>query len=262
MYLIYTCVCAGMVLLTIVLQKLAFNYTSSLPEDAKKIGYGTIETAIFALMGLLVALTFAGAQARLELRKHVIVQEINAINKAFLRLDLLPEKKVRNQMQLKFLSYLDSRIQFYKKMVDADEGSDELTRTDQLQNDIWKSILANTGSLEGHATRLLLVPALNDMFDIVTTRTAAIHTHTSGWIFSMLLFTVAVCAVLCGISMSKTGHFSWTYATLFALITMATIYMIFDMEYPRFGFINLDYMEGMLVEVKQTMVQYMDSSRT
>src|SRR5262245_57686366 len=50
----------------------------------------TIETAIYALMGLMLAFTFSGAASRFDLRRTQTVQEANAIGTAYLRLDLLP----------------------------------------------------------------------------------------------------------------------------------------------------------------------------
>ena len=49
-----------------------------------------LETAIFGLMGLMIAFTFSGAAARYELRRQLVVDEANAIGTAYLRLDLLP----------------------------------------------------------------------------------------------------------------------------------------------------------------------------
>ena len=53
-------------------------------------GSGVIEASIFALLGLLVAFTFSGAEARFDTRRQLIVEETNAIGTAYLRLDLLP----------------------------------------------------------------------------------------------------------------------------------------------------------------------------
>ncbi|HZD48224.1 MAG TPA: hypothetical protein VE178_05700, partial [Silvibacterium sp.] len=59
-------------------------------ENASK-GIGVIDGAVFGLMGLLLAFSFSGAEARFEVRRQLIVQETNAIGTAYLRVDLLPE---------------------------------------------------------------------------------------------------------------------------------------------------------------------------
>jgi hypothetical protein len=59
------------------------------PEASAKEN-GAVAAAIFGLMGLLIAFTFSGAASRFDERRHLIVQEANAIGTFYLRLDLLP----------------------------------------------------------------------------------------------------------------------------------------------------------------------------
>lgn len=49
-----------------------------------------VETAIFGLMGLMIAFTFSGEANRYEMRRQLVVDEANAIGTVYLRLDLLP----------------------------------------------------------------------------------------------------------------------------------------------------------------------------
>ena len=58
--------------------------------EGARAGVGVIDGAVFALLGLLLAFTFSGAAARFDTRRHLIVEEANAIGTAYLRLDLLP----------------------------------------------------------------------------------------------------------------------------------------------------------------------------
>src|SRR5689334_18723368 len=51
---------------------------------------GLMSGAVFALLGLLVALSFSNATNRLDHRRELVVEEANAIGTAKLRLDLLP----------------------------------------------------------------------------------------------------------------------------------------------------------------------------
>src|SRR5690349_6790100 len=53
-------------------------------------GVGTVDAAVFGLLGLTLAFTFSGASDRLAIRRAQIVQEANAIGSAYLRIDLLP----------------------------------------------------------------------------------------------------------------------------------------------------------------------------
>ena len=42
-------------------------------------GVGTVEGAVFALLGLLIAFTFSGAAARFDTRRQLIIDETNDI---------------------------------------------------------------------------------------------------------------------------------------------------------------------------------------
>src|SRR5688572_21675134 len=137
-------------------------------------GVGAVEAAIFGLLGLLIAFTFQGAASRFDGRRELIVQEANNIGTAWLRLDLLPADAQPGLRKL-FQNYLDSRLDTYRKAPDLVAVQAAHARAVQLQNEIWKAALASRQ--EGSQTIVVgLLPALNQMFDIVTTRTMATKT--------------------------------------------------------------------------------------
>ena len=51
---------------------------------------GSLEAAVFALLGLLIAFTFSGALQRFDTRRVQVVEEANTVGTAWMRLDLLP----------------------------------------------------------------------------------------------------------------------------------------------------------------------------
>ena len=75
---------AGMVVLLEVGRRTGIRRMRKDPEAARE-GFGALEGAIFALLGLLIAFTFSGAAERFDRRRHLIVEETNAIGTAYLR---------------------------------------------------------------------------------------------------------------------------------------------------------------------------------
>src|SRR5947207_5099396 len=67
---------------------------------------GTIEGAVFALFGLVVAFTFSGAASRFNQKRMLIADEVNSIETAYLRLELLPEE-ARLPLRGLFRQYVD-----------------------------------------------------------------------------------------------------------------------------------------------------------
>jgi hypothetical protein len=214
-------------------------------------GIGAVETAIFTLLGLLIAFTFQGAAARFDARRALVVEEVNHVGTAWLRIDLLPATD-QGRMRELFRAYLDSRIETYRRIPDVAAVKAQIRITERLQGEIWK--LALNSHREG-ATAVLtgMLPALNAMFDIVTTRTMAARTHPPGVVFGMLALLAGMAAFMAGNGMSGTKIRSWLHIIAFATVLAVTVYVIMDMEYPRVGLIRVDDFDEALVNLRRSM---------
>ena len=58
-------------------------------SEGERGGLGTVEGAVFALFGLMVAFTFSGAASRFNEKRMLIAEEVNCIETAYLRLHLV-----------------------------------------------------------------------------------------------------------------------------------------------------------------------------
>lgn len=99
-------------------------YSSGKNESAHA-GTGTVEAAVFALLGLLLGFTFANGISHLDQRRELIVKEANTIGTAYLRLDLLPAD-AQPEMRHLFREYLDARLNVYQKLPDLQAADQEL----------------------------------------------------------------------------------------------------------------------------------------
>src|SRR4030095_14802466 len=107
------------------------------------------------------------------------------IGTAYLRIALLPET-ARGPLQDKFREYLDSRLQTYRAGTDVARVNQLLHQTAQLQSQIWELALDAIEHASSPPVAAQIVPSLNDMFDIVTTRTAATQMHSPAIVWVML----------------------------------------------------------------------------
>lgn len=206
---------------------------------------------MFALMGLLIAFTFSGAATRFDTRRQLIVEEANSIGTAWLRLDLLPSG-AQPELRDLFRRYLDARLAVYQKLPDLQAAHAELGRANALQGEIWTRAVAAS---QQASTPLVaqLVPALNEMFDIATTRTMAAQIHPPAIIFILMGVLALICSLLAGYAMSAGKSRSWIHMVGFALIMATTVYVILDLEFPRFGLIRIDAMDKVLYELRDSM---------
>jgi hypothetical protein len=219
--------------------------------DSARAGTGAVEGAVFGLMGLLIAFTFSGAASRFETRRQLVTEEANNIGTAWLRLDLLPPS-AQPVLRDNFRRYADSRLEVYAKLPDLDAAHAALGQSSALQQEIWRLAVAACREAPSQATMLLL-PALNQMFDITTTRTMAAKTHQPMIIFAMLIVLTLVSALLAGYGMAAAKRPSWVHMLGFAFIIAVAVYIIIDLEYPRMGLIQLHSADQVLVELRHSM---------
>lgn len=220
--------------------------------ERKLEGLGTVEGAVFGLMGLLLAFTFGSAAVRFETRRNLIVEEANDIGTAYLRLDLLPaaaQPKLRDA----FRRYVDSRLAIYHSLPDIEAAKADLARMADLQKQIWEHAVLACRESESPAPTMLLLPALNAMIDITTTRTVALLTHQPAIILVMLALVMMACSLLVGFGMGGSTTRSWLHVVCFVSVLTVAFYVILDLEYPRIGLIRIDWMDRVLEDVRRSM---------
>lgn len=221
--------------------------------EVAQAGLGVVEGAFFGLFSLLVAFSFSGAAGRFDERRTLIVEEANDIGTAYLRLDVLAPEAQPALRDL-FRRYTESRIETYRKLPDLDAAMKELARSIALQGQIWRQAVAATRAEGSHPSAAMLVlPALNQMIDITTTRTMAARTHPPKIIYHLLFGMGLICAAIAGHGMAAASSRAWAHIIGFALIMSLSIFVILDIEYPRLGFIRVDAHDLALAEVLEGM---------
>jgi hypothetical protein len=228
------------------------HFAHTRPAEAASTGVATVEGALFALFGLLVAFSFSGAETRLDARRALIVDEANAIGTAYLRLDLLPAAD-QPAIKAMFRDYVDARIAIYANLMDIDTARADQARSVELQDRIWTRAVEATGRVADNRAAVVVLPALNETFDITTEREAATRTHVPIAIFALLGGLAIACAFLAGIGMGRAGRISHLYVFAFAGAMALAGYVILNLEFPRLGFVRFEKLDALLVETRASM---------
>lgn len=229
--------------------------------ESVRAGTGLLDGAVFSLLGLLIAFTFYGAAERFDHRRDLVMDEANAIGTAYLRLDLLPPDKQPTLRDL-FRQYLDSRLDVYQKLPDQAASEASLARANGLQNLIWTAAVKSCQASGSVATTNLLLSALNEMFDIASLRTATARVmHPPTVTFIMLFGMALLCAALAGYTIRSNGKLAWTHVLVFTSVTSIIVYVILDIEYPRYGLIQVGTVDRSLVDLRKSM-DWADNSQT
>lgn len=222
------------------------------PEGAQS-GTAPVEATVFGLLGLLIAFSFSGAGERLDQRRQLVVDEANAIGTAYLRVDLVPEA---SQASLKagLRDYLDARLAVYAAFPDQELALSRLAQANAMQGRIWREAVAASNAPGASAgAPVLLLPALNEMFDLSTSRYMATKRHPPVVVFGMLFALALVSALLVGYGMAASRSVSWLHALGFALVLAVTVYVILDLEFPRVGLIRVDSADQVLRDLRAQM---------
>jgi hypothetical protein len=215
-------------------------------------GLGSLEAAIFGIMGLLMAFTFGNAAVRFENRRGINVDEANYITTAYLRLDLLPAA-AQPALRDAFRDYVDTRIAIWRTAPDPNAARAKRVRMAELQRQIWDASVTGLHELSSPAATMLLLSALNDMFDITTRRAVAVRTQQAPIIFIMLAAVMLTCSLLAGFGMGASAKRSWFHVVCFTFVLVIAFYAILDLEYPRVGLVRIDWADFVLDDVRKSM---------
>lgn len=211
-----------------------------------------LQGSIFALLGLLIAFTFSGANMKFDSRRHLIIDEANAIGTAYLRLDLLQAKQ-RREIQTEFHKYVTSRLEVYRKIPDIDAVMAELQVTANIRDNIWNLSITSCKKSNSTAACMLLLPALNEMFDLANTRYAITAIHPPMVILFLLLAVAFTGSLLAGYTIKYRLKRNLVLILSYSSILALTIFIIIDIEHPLIGMIRIDNFGEELFKLRETM---------
>lgn len=226
------------------------HLTPDIAESRK--GLAAVDGVIFSLLGLLVAFTFYGAAERFDARRKLVIDEADAIGGAWSRLDLL-DNDDRTALQELIRQYLDARLGTYRKPSQAAAAETSLARSLKLQDEIWQRGLVACAKPSPLPVANLLIPSLSEMFRVAYVRVTTARIHPPNIIFATLIALTLASAIMVGHGMAGRKTRSWTHIFSYVITMVAVIYLIFQLEYPLLGFIRMESMDQIMVDLRQRM---------
>ncbi len=203
------------------------------PSDAAQSG--TLQGSILGLLALLLGFSFAAASSRFTARQELVVQEANAIGTAFYRADLLPEPQ-RGTLRELLVEYTRARVAWYKEF-DGRRADAEARLSGALHAQLWDTALR--GLERTPQAAVLVLPALNAMYDVHSAHLAAVRRHLPGILLVVLggcsLIGVATVGYGCGLTSRRSPAFTVSLAVLVA----AVLWLVIDLDYPRAGLVRV-----------------------
>ena len=216
------------------------------PDHPRELG--AINGTLLGLLGLLLAFTFSMSSSRFDTRRQLVIEEANNIGTVVLRTDIYPDS-VRKLLRVNLKEYVEARIAFYQSGMDIEKVVGYYRKADDIGKKIW-FIAATYAKSDDNVTRTSqLIPALNDMIDITTTRIAAGEGTIPDSIMYFLFILCFCSAFLLGYD--HKDKIDWIIVIGFAIMLSATVFNIIDLDRPRSGFINMDTPNEKIIELRE-----------
>jgi len=208
-----------------------------------------IITAILPLMGLVLAFSFSNAAGRLDASRKTILDEVNAIETAWLRVDLA-EPEAQPRLRALLQRYTDARIRSYQVIPDPPEYQRQVALGHELLREAWTVGVQGTTVTPN---RTLLLSGLNAVGDAAGARVMSLGTHMPPLVVGFLFGAVLVGVLLVGMALAGTGDRHGFHRVIVAAVLSSVVVVILDLEYPRVGFMLLEKADLMLVELRRSM---------
>lgn len=186
--------------------------------------------SMLGFLALLMAFSFSMALDRYEERRHLVIQEANAIGTAYLRTQLLDEPH-RGRLSGMLVAYTDNRIALGSG---NRAGLDrQLAINDRLLTDIWAAVTAARDSANAHGITTAVLMTFNEVIDLDTERKVARQVRVPApvllFLYGFLIMTAAVLGYVVEERRARLGSF-----VLFVLLS-AYVSIITDLNRPTSG---------------------------
>lgn len=216
--------------------------------DHSKTDLKAINGTLIGLLGLLLAFTFSMANSRFDDRRHLVIEEANIIGTTILRTDMYPDS-VRNLLRSALKEYVERRIAFYGAGMDLKKAMSEFQEGQKLSAKVWE-IASNYAKKDDITTRTSqLIPSINEMIDITSTRLAAgLGTIPDSIMYFLFVLCVGSSFLL---GYDHEGRIDKVTVLVLAITLSATVFTIVDLDRPRSGLINMDGPNKTIVELRQ-----------
>lgn len=219
--------------------------------DAERETAGDVTLgALLALLGLMLAFTYAFSMSRADLRKEAVVSEANAIGTAFLRADLAPEPG-RSELRSALLDYARTRVSSARTVRDRAKLEAAIARSVEVQRRLWPATrLALEGDLPA-PLQASLVQAVNEVIDAHTRRIAVVYDRIPGAVMILLLLIGAAAMGTAAHHAGLTGRTSnrWRLSA-FAVVLAALMFLILDFDVILRGFVRVNH-DSLLSQIRE-----------
>ena len=214
--------------------RLAVLTGANLDDDSRE-QIAASRDSLGILLSFMLGFTLAMALPRFDLRKHLVMEEANAIGTTSLRAGLLPEPQ-RSQVRVLLLQYVQVRHAYSQAPPGEREIATTIDRTKSLQSALWQKA-EEAARQSPTAVTAQFVTSLNETIDLSEKRLSALENRIPATIWLMLLLIALMTCFTFGYWQRKRF---WLVAVVSPLMIAIVMGLIADLDCSRSGFLRVD----------------------
>jgi len=198
----------------------------------------TIVGSTLGLLAFILAFTFGMSASRFNDRKHLFIEEVNAVETTSLRCSLIPEPH-RSEVRRLLVEYLRSRVDMVTGKKDPWKVIEE---AGAIQDSIWNHVEAvSDGEGSRDPLTALFVDAVNNMFDLQTLRVNYGMIDRIPALLWYGLFALTIISMFnVGYIFGKKEKANWFVILAFSVAFSLVILIIVDLESGNKGTIQVN----------------------
>jgi len=227
--------------------------------DPSRAAATALKGSVFGLVALLLGFSFSATTARYDLRQRLVLDQANAVGTCHLRAGLLessPGERIRASLR----RYVRAHLEYAAAGDDHAALSRAGAEIDRILDDLWAAVEEANRRSPDAVRNSLIVPAVNDVIDLSSTRAWAGRNHLPAPVLTLLLAGVLVSSLLLGHSSGQAGRRHVGLWLASNLILVLVMYVVLDFDRPRRGLIRVD--QTPLAELESTLRSGVSSRRS
>ena len=197
---------------------------------------GSVIGATLGLLAFMLAFTFGIAIARRDVKRDLLLDEVNSIGTTYLRTDLIPEPH-RTDVRTLIGRYVDIRVNLAGHP-EGLKGAIEESKT--IQRQLWSHAAAlGDEPLVNPDIVALFIESLNQTIDLQTKRVTVLNYRIPGviWIVLGVITVLSMAAV--GYQFGQKGRFNWAINITLAMSFSGVIVLITDLDRVTSGWLRI-----------------------
>jgi len=206
-------------------------------SDRLREPVGVVQGALLGFVALILAFGLTLAVGRYETRRAATVDEANAIGTTYLRAQTLLEPQRSRSLAL-IVTYTDASIRLSHQVPETAGYRRTLVEAGALQRRLWTLAGESLDRRPQDSAPRLYVETLNETFDALTTRTAALANRVPGPVLAVEVGGAAAALFLLALYLAFVGRGTATVVAAAVLVGLLLL-ITFDLDRPVRGMIDV-----------------------